>query len=171
MSLEFHKFSDLPSHKQLEIAQSISDYTKGKLGEKPQMLKAELPDIFHKYMGFIALHDNVFAGYIGATQPEIHNEVTMSEVGTLWVPIEHRNIGIARVLVSIVTTKLLTESITPYVFCNPLSEGIFRHEIYTDAQNHEVPPAAFIACNGCEMKPNNSNSCCDKVLIFKGATQ
>ncbi len=160
-------FNCLPEGKQHEVAQLVSDYTNGKLGEKPQMLPIEPAMVWQKHLGVVALHEEAFSGFIGATTPEKHNGNTMPEVGSLWVPAEHRQKGIAHKLIQVVTKLLNQQGHTPYAFCNSLSQAIFEQSDYAEVETGEVPACALSACTACPMKPSNGG-CCDNILLFKG---
>lgn len=166
MSLEINKFELLSDSTQEEVAKLVSEYTNGVLGEKPQMLPVSEQDIFNKYTGFVALDSSVFAGYIGATWPEEHNQEYMPEVGSLWVPKEFRGQGLAGKLLGIVGVNLSSVGDLPYAFCNPLSLPVFIGAGYKKAKTNEVPVTAFDTCVKCPAKP--LDGCCDTVVILKG---
>ncbi len=170
MSLKLEIFCSLPFGKQEEFAEQISDYTQGKLDGSPQMLPVSPLDIHQKYVGVVALEGDIFAGYIAAIQPEDHNGQLMSEVGTLWVPTEHRNKGIAHRLVGSITKSLMAIDTQPYALCNPLSEGIFKGTDYVEGTAGDIPPSAISLCGNCPAKPVGGG-CCDKILLYKGAVQ
>lgn len=166
MSLIINKFDGLNSSSQQEIANLVSLYTTGELGEKPQMLPVSPAEILEKRMGFVALYKSNFAGFIGAKHPEDWNGRLMSEVGSLWVPESFRKRGIARKLVQIISYELTKLGELPYAFCNSLSLPIFSSLGYRPAGTKEMPSCAYAACIDCPMKP--SKGCCDTALIFKG---
>ena len=165
MYYQLRLFNSLPGEVQAETAGLISAYTKGELGEKPQMLPVEPIDIYQKHLGVVALRDDVFSGYVGATNPIRHNELKMLEVGSLWVPEQHRGKGVAHSLVSFITKSLLQLGETPYAFCNPLSKPIFIELGYVEGMPELIPPAAYSECERCPLKPANSH-CCDDALIY-----
>ncbi len=167
MSLEIQLFSELPEPLAVQTADILSAYTKGELGEVPQMLPVEPTDIRNKYMGFVALQAGAVAGYVGAMTPEIWNGKPMVEVGSLLVLPEHRKQGIAHKLVAVVTKSLTAEGDIPYAFCNPKSKTIFADAGYINAAYGEVPQSAFSLCSTCPAKP--VNGCCDEVMILKGS--
>lgn len=160
--LEFVTFRTLPAGVQDEFAKKISNYTNGLEGEQPQMLPVEPEDI-HTKMGLVALRDREFAGYIGALDPIEHHGSWMSEVGTLWVPEGYRGQKIATILSLGMSLLLENDGVTPYVFCNPLSQGVFAGIGYVQAAGSEVPTVALEACATCPSKP--ASGCCDTILI------
>ena len=166
MNLEIQSFNLLSSATQADVAELLSAYTNGQLGETPQMLPVTEEVVHSKYAGFVALQAGELAGYIGAAQPEEWNGVSMPEVGSLWVPKQFRKRGIAHKLLSAISTQLVEDGVVPYAFCNSLSEVIFKQTGYEDALPTEVPPSAFSLCAACPMKP--AQGCCDKVVIFSG---
>lgn len=170
MSFELHKFSELPGGKQQEIATLVSIYTKGKLGEKPQMLPVEPAVIRARHLGFVALESDEFAGFIGAIEPEIHNNVSMPEVGSLWVPEIRRKRGIAHGLVEIISHELVEMDELPYALCNSSSLKIFERIGYQPVGLEDIPPAAIEACASCPFNPHNGN-CCDTPMIFAGGLE
>jgi hypothetical protein len=167
MSVEYYFFNSLLVPKQEEVADMVSAYTTGQLGEKPQMLPVKPAEIWKKHVGVVALEDEVFMGYIGATEPQQHNGLMMPEVGSLWVPKQHRNKGVAHGLISVVSRSLRELQNTPYAFCNPLSKPIFERSGYIEAAADSVPSSAFSACGPCPMKLD-LGGCCDEVLVFVG---
>lgn len=172
MNTTFHIFNELSDSMQHEIAQHISDYTYGKLGEKPQMLAVKPEDIMKKFLGIVALQTATFAGYIGALEPETHNTQSMLEVGSLYVPATHRKQGIAHGLITTISKQLDANGHTPYAFCNPDSILIFNEEGYENAEAGEVPESAFGLCgtmDSCKLK-TKSDLCCDTIVIHKGAS-
>lgn len=94
-------FDALSSHRQHEIAEIISKATTqpDEQGNLPQMLPITKEDLFEKFLGVVAAVDGRFGGFIGAMQPDVHNGVDMSEVGSLWVEPALRRHGIGGVLV------------------------------------------------------------------------
>lgn len=171
MSFEIHRFNELPYEKQHEIAVLISLYTKGRLGEKPQMLPVEPADIMAKHLGFAALEsEDDFAGYVGAIEPVQYSGVAMPEVGSLWVPLGHRKKGIAHGLVESVSHELAAMGELPYALCNSLSLKIFEQTGYQPAGMEDIPPAAIAACANCPFNPKNGQ-CCDTPMIFAGGLE
>jgi len=170
MSLEYKNFAGLPATQQEEIAALVSSYTKGLLGEIPQMLPVEPEDLWNKQLGYVALADQAFAGYIGASPPEVNNGSLMAEVGTLWVPLEHRKKGIAHQLINVISQDLHLGGQLPYAFGNKLSQPIFEILGYQAAPDTAVPPSALGACALCPAKPDQGG-CCDTILVFEGGTQ
>ena len=166
MNLELHNFNNLAANEQQDVAERISAYTKGFLGEQPQMLPVEAEAVLGKHMGVVALFGQEFAGYIGATEPDTHNGAKMPEVGSLWVPEAFRNQGIAKKLVKVISADLLALDELPYAFCNPLSLPIFIKAGYEQAGTEEVPPVALTLCKVCPKRP--PTGCCDTLLILKG---
>lgn len=166
MSLIIDKFDSLDSSSQQEIAGLISSYTTGGMGEKPQMLAVSPVAILEKHIGFVALQEGNFAGFVGAKKPEDWNGNLMSEVGSLWVPEGFRERGIAHKLVEVISNELTELGKLPYAFCNPLSLPIFSSLGYKPAIAKEMPAHVYDACVDCPMKP--SRGCCDTALIFKG---
>ncbi|HSW99475.1 MAG TPA: GNAT family N-acetyltransferase [Patescibacteria group bacterium] len=167
MSVDLCAFERLPPERQESFAELISGYTKGYFGETPpQMIPVEPEAVLQKHLGVIALGDNeTFRGYVGAKPLETHDNVVMSEVGTLLVPPEFQKKGYARLLVGRITAKLATDGVTPYAFCNPLSEGVFKRSGYKEVGPRAIPTAAFDACCWCP-KWAADDGCCDKLLIF-----
>ena len=166
MSLELHIFGEMLDDEQFKIANLVSSYTKGELGESPQMLPVTPEEIFGKYLGVVATKDGIFAGYVGATKPALHNGLYMPEVGSLWVPKAYRKMGIAQAIVQCISITLDVTGHIPYAFCNPLSSGVFKHANYEEAASDEIPAMAFLACASCPKKP--INGCCDTVMKYGG---
>lgn len=160
--LEILTFGELPVDTQDELAKKISHYTNGLAGEQPQMLPVELEEVLGR-VGQVAFWDQEFAGYIAALDPISHKSQLMCEVGTLWVPTEYRGRKIATALSLRISSLLEQSDTTPYVFCNPLSRGVFMAAGFTVAACSDVPPVAFDACAACPSKP--VAGCCDTVLV------
>jgi N-acetylglutamate synthase-like GNAT family acetyltransferase len=170
MSYEIHNMETLLSGFQLDIADQVSQYTKGNMGEKPQMLPVGPSDVLDKFIGYAALENGQLAGYMGAVTPEEHNLVGMSEVGTLWVPEQYRGQGIAHALIDIVTADVVGKDLKAYAFCNPLSQSIFEERGYAITGPESVPATALSACSTCPMK-SLKKGCCDTILIYTGENQ
>lgn len=166
MSFELHNFGELPEATQNEIANRVSAYTNGQLNEQPQMLPISSNEIFEKQVVLVALQNEAFAGFIAATWPEEHGELTMPEVGTLWVPAEFRGQKIAHALADTISTGLFLAGQVPYAFCNSLSLPILTDVGYAVAKETAIPPTAFTACKNCPMKPENG--CCDTPVLYNG---
>lgn len=181
MSVKIVDFKDLQPQSQLIVAERVSDYTKVKLGEKPQMLPVEpgeveakfcgavaLTEVMEKFCGTVvlALEDRVLCGYIGAAPIEVHGTQEMTEVGTLWVPTKYRRQRIAHSLVAAVTKKVLFRGVLPYAFCNKLSLPIFTDSGYLESEPEKIPTGAFSACQRCPAKPENG--CCDTIVLYPG---
>ncbi|MCX6728118.1 MAG: GNAT family N-acetyltransferase [Candidatus Saccharibacteria bacterium] len=167
MEYEIKKFSDLEYAMQNDVANKVAAYTNGELGEIPQMLPVQPEDVFKKFVGFVALHETTFAGFVGSADPIEWAGLLMPEVGSLWVPKEFRNHGVANSLVRTISDYLLGEGLQPFAFVNPKSNSIFNRNGYLDAVNGEIPDSAFGLCKGCKHKP--ANGCCDRVVIYTGA--
>lgn len=171
MSYEIHNMETLSSGCQQDIADQVSEYTKGNMGEKPQMLPVDPSDVLDKFVGYAALENGQLAGYMGAVTPEEHNLVVMSEVGTLWVPEQYRGQGIAHALINIVTADVVGKGIKTYAFCNPLSQSIFEERGYEITGLESVPATALSACGTCPKKKSLKKGCCDTILIYTGENQ
>lgn len=159
--LEIIVFGRLPVDTQDEFARKIAQYTNGLEGEQPQMLPVE-PDDVRQRLGLVALYNKEFAGYISATDPIEHNGSSMSEVGTLWVPRQYRGQKIATMLGVCMNVLLEKDGVTPYVFCNPLSNGVFTGIGFVPATGDDLPSGAFDACAICPVRP--ATGCCDVIL-------
>ena len=170
MSFEIHIFEDLPLETQQYVANQVSDYTNGKLGEQPQMVPQQPEEIFGRQVGIIALNKGLLAGYIGAKNPEFHNGCNMSAVGSLCVFSEYRNNGLARTLIGVITIGLVELNQKPYARGNKNSMGIFKQIGYVHAHAQDVPPSALDACKICPNKPVDSDHC-DNILVFRGNIQ
>lgn len=166
MNIEIVKFNDVGEGFQHSIANQTSLYTSGFTEEKPQMLAISPEDIFKKYMGYVAVSGDEFCGYIGSSLPQRWNNSSMSEVGTLWVPKAHRNQGLAHELVKKISGSLVEEKVSPYAFCNSLSESIFLDSGFQETTSNNIPPSAFDLCAFCPKKENDG--CCDKMVIYQG---
>lgn len=166
-TIEIVSFEDCNAEKQELIANTISQYTNGMLEESPQMLPVTPEEVFKKTLGYVAISDNHFAGYVSASMSLHWRNQKMTEVGTLWVPQEYRKRGIAHNLVGLVTKKVNTLGLVPYAFCNSLSESVFKDSGYEVSGACSVPVSAFDLCKGCPKKP--TSGCCDKIMIAKGA--
>jgi hypothetical protein len=123
--------------------------------------------VLTRHMGFVAMVNDVFAGYVGSKEPDIHNGYIMPEVGSLWVPKEYRKHGIAHKLVSVITDVIISNGELPYAFCNPLSKVIFRESGYNNANDQDIPAVAFGTRVNCKSGPIG-NRCCDKLMLYKG---
>ncbi|HEY4963169.1 MAG TPA: GNAT family N-acetyltransferase [Candidatus Saccharimonadales bacterium] len=167
MSLEFNNFDDLDGELKSKVAEWVSEYTQGKMDETPQMLPIAEEDVYKKHLGVAAFIDEEFSGYIAAIDPESHNGNLMSEVGSLCVPKEFRNMGIGGKLIHVITGHLVSAQIHPYAFTNPLSTPLFMVEDYLKAESALIPPSALRACLSCPMKPE-CDGCCDNILIYGG---
>ncbi len=166
MDFEIQKFSEVGHNLQIATAHLVAAYTNGELGDMPQMLPVSPEEIFNKHVGFIALSNDSFAGYVGAANPIEWGGHLMSEVGSLWVPDVFRKHGVANSLVQTMSEYLLEQSLLPFAFCNSKSNSIFKRNGYLDAVNGEIPDSAFGLCTGCKNKP--ANGCCDRVVIYTG---
>lgn len=167
MSFNIHEFGTLDPDLQASVANQVSDYTNGKLGEIPQMLPITPEAVMQKQLGVVVLHESTFAGYVGATNPIFHNDTSMLEVGSLWVTGEYRKKGLAHVMVSSITRKLVERQYLPYAFCNSLSLPIFKSVGYVETCSKSVPSCALDACSDCPMKPKTD--CCDTIVIYDGS--
>jgi N-acetylglutamate synthase-like GNAT family acetyltransferase len=167
MDFEIVKFSELEIAMQNDVALNVAAYTNGQLGEIPQMLPVQPEDVFNKYVGFVALQDKSFIGFVGSAEPIEWAGMLMPEVGTLLVQKEYRMHGVANSLVRVISDYLLGEGLQPFAFCNSKSNSIFRRNGYLDAVNGEIPDSAFGLCTGCKNKP--ATGCCDRVVIYTGA--
>jgi predicted GNAT family acetyltransferase len=166
MNLEIYNWNSLPEHSQYTIANLVALYTQGELGEKPQMLPLTTEDVWGKFTGAVAMTGEEFMGYVAAAKPTTHLGYKMSEVGSLWVPSEHRGQGVAHELVQKVSQDVQAKSVTPFAFCNPLSLGVFLGSNYVEAKAEEIPPDSFGLCSGCPMQPKSG--CCDTTVLYKG---
>lgn len=166
MSVDIQLFSKLQVLKKMEVAQLLSDYTNGKLGEIPQMLPVSVSDIRSKHVGIVALQSGNTVGYVGAITPESWQGKPMAEVGSLMVLPAFRKQGVAHTLVAAISKELVKSGVVPYAFCNPASKPIFEQTGYALAATAAVPASAFSACGKCPMQP--ANGCCDQVLVYGG---
>lgn len=169
MNFSIHEFGDLHPNAQVSIAEQVSEYTNGKLGEIPQMLPVSPQTVMQKRLGVVALHKGKLAGYVGATNPIAYSTTEMLEVGSLWVPDRYRENGIAHALVGSITSTLVRKQYLPYAFCNTLSLPIFKSAGYDEVCSKSVPTCALEACSTCPMKPKTD--CCDTIMMYGGGTQ
>ncbi|MDQ5886326.1 MAG: hypothetical protein QG628_723 [Patescibacteria group bacterium] len=169
MSINICEFKDLHPEMQSSIAEQVSDYTSGLLGETPQMLPISANAVMQKQLGIVALCEESFAGYVGATNLILHNSTPMLEVGSLWVPGKYRHKGIAHELVGAITSNLVDRQYLPYAFCNELSLPIFKSAGYLETCSGSVPSCALDACSACPMKPKTD--CCDTIVVLGGGIQ
>lgn len=169
MNFNIHEFGGLHFDMQASIAEQVSEYTSGNMGETPQMLPITAEAVMQKHLGVVALHNDVLAGYVGATNPIFHIGTPMLEVGSLWVPGEYRKQGIAHMLIDAITSKLIENNYLPYAFCNSLSLPIFKNIGYFETCSKSVPSCAIEACFECPMKPKTD--CCDTILVYSGGNQ
>ncbi|MCA9347848.1 hypothetical protein KC867_00385 [Candidatus Saccharibacteria bacterium] len=166
MSLEIYNWEDLPANNQESIANLVSSYTQGQLGEQPQMLPVTTKEVCAKFSGAVAMACGTFSGYVAAAQPIAHAGSTMSEIGSLWVPLNYRGQGIAQKLVGHISSDVSNKDVVPFAFCNQLSLGVFLVSGYTHAKPEEIPVESFSFCSNCPAKPEAG--CCDTTLVYKG---
>lgn len=170
MEFEIKLFSLLEPVQQQSVAQWVSDFTNGLLGELPQMLPVSVEDIYAKYIGFAAFYNDDPIGYIGATDPVPWRYAEMSEVGSLVVDRQYRGHGTGGKLIKRISTELTIKEKLPYAFTNPKSHPIFKLSAYAAACFLEIPDLAFDACSECPSKKNLAANeiCCDVLMIYKG---
>lgn len=166
-NINIYSFNQLPATRRFEMAKSISDYSKGLGGEDLQMLPVEPEDVYAKYVGSVAISKKEFAGYCGASLPEVAYGKTFSEVGTLFVVKKYRKSGLGLMLAESITKELINDDIEPYVFANSSSIGIFKKLGYMATPGHRLPPGIFEPCAKCPKNPVNKG-CCDTVLAKEG---
>lgn len=168
MKLTITHFGLLQPSEQTSTAETVAQYTQGGADEELQMLPVTVQDIFAKYVCYVAQDTEAeqpqFAGFIAATQPEIHGNNSMSEVGTMYIAPQYRKQGIATLLLHAITTDLEGQDITPFAFVNPNSKPIFTNTGYTKADTLQLPSSVFIPCQSCPMLPI-TGGCCDEQVI------
>lgn len=167
MEITLQPFDSLPPGVQEDVAAQVAAYTLGGCGETPQMLPVQPEAIFGKQLGVVAMDGTALAGYVGATAPQEHGGLAMTEVGTLWVPKAYRQQRVAMGLVAVISAGLADAGQTPYAFCNPQSRPVFTQSGYSEATPDEIPESAFGLCADCPMKPL-AGGCCDTPMIMKG---
>lgn len=134
-------FDSLSPTAQLEVAQSVSDYTHTQ-NEKEKIVPITPQAIFGKQLAHVALDEEVLAGYIGATNPIEHDGFNMSQVGTLCVWPKYRGSGVGQRLVDSLAWTLMSRGQLSYAFCNPYSLNIFKRAHYVEAKPGELPTRA-----------------------------
>lgn len=138
MNIELHTFRRLPTELQQQFALEISSETFSQFAAEQKIIPVEPESILQRELGLVALQNDLFAGYVGATK--LNDQY--AQIGTLVVLEQHQGLGIGAQLISDITKQVIELDLQPYTFCNPSSQLSFKKAGYTPALPSELPPGA-----------------------------
>lgn len=138
MNIELYEFTSLSDALQEQFASEISVETNSQFGAEQKIVPVTAETILQRGIGTIALEDEVFAGYVGATN--MRNGY--AKVGTLLVPEQYQGSGTGGLLIAHVTKQLVVVGLQPFVLSNANSQPGFEKAGYAPALPGELPPEA-----------------------------
>ncbi|HVV66727.1 MAG TPA: GNAT family N-acetyltransferase [Candidatus Saccharimonadales bacterium] len=136
--IEIRSFEGLGPDKQLEIAYSVAAYTQARAATE-KIVPVEPENILERQLARVAFKYDTLIGYVGASEPQPHQEFDMTRVGTLCVWPEYRGQNIGPRMLEDLTSAIRRRSQLAYAFCNPCSIRTFKGSHYVEAQPGELP--------------------------------
>lgn len=136
MSIELYEFTGLPDALQEQFAEEISAETNSQFGAEQKIVPVTKKAILQRGIGFVALEDEVFAGYVGA----INMRNGYAKVGTLVVPEQYQGSGTGTSLIAHATKQVVSVNLQPFALSNSNSQPGFEKVGYVAALPGKLPP-------------------------------
>lgn len=144
--IEIHNFSQLSTIEKQIVAGMVSASTLPveHIADEHSLAPASAEEIMASELALVGFVEDSFAGYIRAKTriDDLGRDKVFRQVGSLFVPSQHRSQGVAHALVSNITDLVTDQQQIPYAFCGPNSLPRFEKIGYRIALPGELPSEA-----------------------------